>query len=153
MGSTNLGGDADAIGERLEVLTSNDGKLRPEDVLKDAKKKRSPLHHCFEWDDTEAARQHRLAQARYVIRSIEIVIEHKDPGTPQSVAVNYVNLGERNQTEPYTSIKTVMSDEVMRKRYVLSVLRELQALRVKYRDIKELADVFAAIVRVSSVIH
>ena len=44
----------------------------PEDVVSLAKDPKSPLHPCFEWDDTIAAKKWRIHQARNLILSIEI---------------------------------------------------------------------------------
>jgi hypothetical protein len=52
-----------------EVRLSHDGKLRPPDVVNAARPEESPLHSHFEWDDSEAAEEYRLYQARYLIRN------------------------------------------------------------------------------------
>ncbi|CAE6856779.1 hypothetical protein R75461_07754 [Paraburkholderia nemoris] len=46
-------------------------------VVRDARRVRSPLHACFEWDDAVAGQQYRLEQARHLIRSVRIVIQTK----------------------------------------------------------------------------
>lgn len=57
-----------------------DGRLDPADVVEAARDPASPLHGYFEWDDTEAARQHRLGQARQLIRRIKIeTVVHSVP--------------------------------------------------------------------------
>lgn len=58
--------------ELLRTLESERGRLDPEDVVEAARDPESVLHNDFEWDDTEAARQHRLNQARRVIRSVRL---------------------------------------------------------------------------------
>lgn len=66
----------DLIRKRLERLAAlNGGRLTPDAVVQDAKSAKSPLHDQFEWDDSEAARQWRLQQARDLIRSVRIEIE------------------------------------------------------------------------------
>lgn len=64
----------DVARKRLDDLYAKDGTLTPEQVLADAKRKESPLHGYFEWDDRKAAMFHRLTQARELIASYEIVI-------------------------------------------------------------------------------
>lgn len=51
-----------------------DGQLTASGILKEAKKKTSPLHSLFEWDNTLAAKQYRLAQARSVIKRANVSI-------------------------------------------------------------------------------
>lgn len=47
---------------------SEDKLLHAEAVVEHAKDPQSPLYGEFEWDDSEAAKQHRLTQARNLIR-------------------------------------------------------------------------------------
>lgn len=58
--------------ELQRIANQHHGTLEPAQVVDSAAAPQSPLHHYFEWDDTEAARQHRLNQARYLIRSVKI---------------------------------------------------------------------------------
>jgi hypothetical protein len=143
-----LNGNKDEIGARLDELADEKGNLTPEDVLEDAEDESSPLHDCFEWDDTEAAHQYRLQQARYVIRAFEVV--YKDKEDDEIVVVKFVNTGDRTNSEPYRDVFKLMSDKQHRERYVRMVLRKLKVLRMRYRNIKELADIFDAIDRVAA---
>ena len=66
-----LNGDPQVVGETLEALrVRNGGQLTPEDVVVEAAKRRSVLGQYFEWDDTEAAQQHRLFQAKCLVGSV-----------------------------------------------------------------------------------
>ena len=47
--------------ELEEIRQANNGLLLPMDVVERAKSPNSALHHCFTWDDNEAAHQHRLS--------------------------------------------------------------------------------------------
>lgn len=63
----------DLIRSELErIATKNRGRLTPEDVIASAKAKTSPLHGCFTWNDSEAAKLQRLHEAREVIRSVRV---------------------------------------------------------------------------------
>lgn len=65
-----------AIEERLErIRMRNNGVLTPEAVVADAADKSSPLHSEFEWNDKRAAHQHRLNQARELIRKVTVEIK------------------------------------------------------------------------------
>lgn len=59
--------EPDLAFNRLREL-EQDGRLTPDAVVEDAMDPESPLHDKLEWDDTEAARQYRLEQARALIR-------------------------------------------------------------------------------------
>lgn len=65
-----------AIADRLaRIAERNNGTLTPDAVVADARDKSSPLHTHFEWDDSEAAKQWRLEQARSLIRSVRVDVQ------------------------------------------------------------------------------
>lgn len=134
--------DAAVVGARLEMLRKQlSGELTPEDVLQDAKSKKSPLHSFFEWDDGEAAHQHRLQQARGLIRSVVAIYTHPDrPATKQRA---YVHIAERD-TPHYRELSHAMSLEGTRKMILQKAWSELKGWRQRYQDLKEFAEVFEA---------
>lgn len=58
-----------------------------EELLKTAASKKSPLHKYFEWDDAKAATQHRLDQARNMLRASVYIATITTNGDTRSVAV------------------------------------------------------------------
>lgn len=58
------------IESQLEVLLSIHGKLEQQHIIDAAMDPQNPLHEIFEWDDTTAACEHRLLQARQLIRVV-----------------------------------------------------------------------------------
>lgn len=54
------------------------GRLSPAAVVETARDPSSPLHHCFDWDNTSAAESWRIEQARRLIRSVRVVVTHED---------------------------------------------------------------------------
>ncbi len=103
-----------AIQDRLEsIRAKHDGRLTPEDVVKDAKSVKSPLHDRFPWDDKTAAHERRLDIARTLIRSIRVEVrtEKRDVVVPM-----YVRDPEAAQNEQgYTSLLEIKSDETVAK--------------------------------------
>lgn len=79
--------DADAVAARLLEISNRDNGLTPQSVVDDARRKSSPLHDCFEWDDTEAAKEWRLQQARNLIRAIRITPSEMTRDTPRNIFV------------------------------------------------------------------
>lgn len=61
--------------ELRALADANGGRLVPEAVVDAARDPDSPLHSHFTWDDTEAARQHRINQARVLIRTVRIDVK------------------------------------------------------------------------------
>jgi len=49
-------------------------RLTASGILKEAKKKNSPLNSLFEWDDAKASHEYRLSQARSIIRRANVSI-------------------------------------------------------------------------------
>lgn len=131
---------ADAVAEHLAVLRAQYGELTPEVILNDAESPQSPIHTCFEWADTEAARQYRLSQARQLVRVIIRVPENADE-RPVRAYVS-INDGMRRSYEP---IEVALTDVDMRREVLVKALRELNQLRRKYADLQELATVWAAV--------
>lgn len=57
------------VDQALQALYEKHGVLTPEIVLNDARRKSSPLHYEFDWDDSTAAHRWRIEQARKLIVS------------------------------------------------------------------------------------
>lgn len=61
---------ADAGAELARLRQS--GPLTPRVVVDEARDAANPLHPAFEWDDAKAADEHRLQQARGIIRAVYV---------------------------------------------------------------------------------
>lgn len=64
--------------QSLDRMLKRDGSLTASGVVSEAKKKTSPLHSLFEWDESKAAHKFRLNQARTVIRKMNVFIEEAE---------------------------------------------------------------------------
>jgi len=134
--------DAQAAGEELERLrTIHNGRLESEMVVAAASDEGSPLHAAFEWDDRIAAGAYRIEQAKYLIRSIEVVMETPGDAKPVRAFVSVV----RDEDRSYTSVSHALADPDLRQQVLLNALRELEAWRHRYAELVELANVFAII--------
>lgn len=107
----------------------------------------APLHSCFEWDDSIAAEQFRVQQARKIISSIEI--EYIKSDTPEHLArsryfVNTVSNAPKVQGQ-YTTIDVAFSNEDYRTVVLKNAYRELKTFQGKYNCYQELSDVLEAI--------
>ena len=100
-------GEAQMYGERLDYLASkNKGKVTPDMVIDDAKQKSSVFYNYFEWNQTEAARQYRIQQARQLINHIVevVVIEGK-----QSKQRSFFSIKNGGGNKAYVTIRTAVS--------------------------------------------
>ena len=150
--------------ERLEFLAAqHDGLLNPRTVVDDARAPDSPLHQYFDWEDDHAAEQWRLFQAGVLVRRIKVFIVKPDqadrrvevhlvrPEPVDSISTRrYVSLpSQRSATGGYMPVEKVLSDAERRAELMGTALRELRALREKYRVLEELADVWTALDRIA----
>ena len=132
--------DLEAVVPVLQRLEAEHGALTPEDVLTEAQEPASALHGFFTWDDSEAARLHRLAEARDLIRSVTVTYIGADE--PARTVRAFVHYGEEGV---YESVARVLGDDEKRAALLAMALADLAAWKRKYADLKELAKVFRAI--------
>lgn len=143
---------AQIAGLRLDTLQSKYGFITPDLVVEDATPVDAPLHPAFEWDDTQAAVEHRKQQARLLIGSVVAVhytsqvTEGGDeigPMTPVTVRA-FVIVQEDGQ-RVYTSTVVAMQDDYLRTQVLERALAELRSFQSKYQHLSELAVVYEAI--------
>lgn len=132
---------ADVVGVEFERLAAmHGGQLVATAVVMTARPPDSPLHPAFEWDDAEAAHQHRLSQARYLIRSLTVTVETR--AEPVEVRA-YVSIAREDGAD-YFPILSVMDDRAMRATLLEQAWREIEALERRYAAFEELAELFVA---------
>ena len=128
--------DANVAGQVCEELTNTVG-LTAETLLEASRDEGAPLHKEFEWDDSLAAEQYRMQQARHIINCLCIKVEDK---TEEPVRAFFTIVESE-----YEPINVIMSVEDKRQALLNSALRELEAFERKYQTLTELAEVFKAI--------
>ena len=143
---------AQRYGQRIyDLVEEKDGILTPEQVLIDAKNDKSPLHDFFEWNDTEAAERWRMNQARYLLRSIHVVLKNDD-GEEEQTRFTYnvrdVPDDDGEGQRVYCTIQRVLTDADIRAQVIDQAMRQLQSWRDKYRQYSEFAKVFNAIAEI-----
>jgi hypothetical protein len=127
------------VGEQIEKLKARFGHITPDMLVKEATKKRSPLHGCFTWDDKKAGVLRRLDEARYLLRMITVEVETEDDPI---VTRAFVSVTEESI---YTTIESALADDDMRESLLNQAKKELRSFKFKYSQLKELAVVFSAI--------
>lgn len=116
------------IAAELERLREPDGLLLPEKVVAAARQPTSPLHSYFEWDESKAAEQFRLIQARNLIRAV-VTIQPSAEGPITTRA--YVSLpADRVNGGGYRAIEDVIDDPAK----VAEALRDLELLLSRARS-------------------
>ena len=129
--------NAQTAGEELERIYKRDGIITPEKVLEDNTEAGTPLHDCFEWDDTAAAYKYRVKQAKEIIQTI-VTVSDSAPQLPPVRAFVSVS-------RDFHPIKIVLDDKEMKESLLSCAVSELKAFERKYSTLSELAEVFEAI--------
>lgn len=137
--------DAEIIGAELERLGT---ACTAEQIVGEAKRRASPLHPYFDWNDTEAAHKYRMEQARYYVRHIEVVIVTQAGETStrgwHHVAIEH-ELADDDGTA-YVSTMTIRKDKYLGEQVIAQALRELEGWRRRYAEYGEVfGEVFTAI--------
>jgi hypothetical protein len=112
-------------------------KLLPSAVVEAARDPDSPLHHRFTWDDSKAAHEYRLWQARELIVSVEIVVDNRFESSPV-----YVSLQSDRLQGGYRALSDVLSDKALRAELLTTAAKELEAFQWRYDRFAELSGVF-----------
>jgi hypothetical protein len=142
-----LTGDPDKVAKHLEsIANKHGGDIQPPQVVSDARHKRSPLHRYFEWDDGAAAEQFRLAQARHLINSIQVLVV--DDGEPIR-AFHNVNLStvdtEDELARGYVTLDRAANEELLRLQIVRRLYSQAKSFAREARAFEEFAGVVRAL--------
>lgn len=117
---------------------AKDKILHPRDVVSWAKSHpKSALHSEFEWNDTKAAQEHRLWQARRII-----AITINESGEPPTI----VSLRfDRPRGGGYRNTDDIIKSEELSRMMLADALADLERVRERYKLVRELASVWEAI--------
>lgn len=130
--------------DELEALRKRHKVVSPQCVLEFATDPTTALHRRFTWDDSKAAYEYRLWQARQVLRVAVSVLA----GSEEPVRA-FVSLQDDRGKEGYRWTADVLSDAELRQKMLDEAMAELRVFQRKYRVLSELAPVFEAAERVA----
>jgi hypothetical protein len=133
---------------RVELQRLADGRggiIQATEVVEAARDDASPLHDQFDWDDSIAAREWRLVQARNLLRRVELVYQ-----PPKGDTISYpmfTSLSDDREAPGggYRLTDVVLHRPELRQQLLLDAKRDLIRFKAKYGQLVELAAVFAAI--------
>lgn len=129
--------NAEEIYHELQKL----GSFSPQDVLKKASTPASPLYKYFEWDDSKAAHEYRLGQARSLVISIQIETEYGPVRAFNNLVINSVN--------QYVPLEDIKNSSLLQEQVIQAASRELNYWKEKYRTYENyFGPVFEAIKKI-----
>lgn len=133
--------DHDAVKAELERLKA-DGVIKPADVVDFARDENTALHACFTWDDSEAAQQYRLLEARNILR-VYVTTEASDTSSVRA----FVSLTTDRTKEGggYRSIADVMSDDALREQMLRDAFAQFKTMQQRYKALQQLSKVWEAV--------
>lgn len=132
---------SEVVHQELEQIRKKnpDKTLQPIDIVNAARKKRSPLHRFFEWDDTAAAEKFRLAQATFLVKAVVRVVDRGGEKKTISAYVSKRNyktgIGKSGGFEPTAVVVKRKSD---RDRLIETKVKQLDRLRQEMETISEM---------------
>ena len=141
----------DLVSACLHALMDEHGdRIGPRTVLAAAADPASPLHDRFEWDDSKAGEQVRLAQASQLIRQWKgtVVRVHREPTVIEIKPARAVESprSERGRgLDSYSATERILADPARRDDLIRTALAELAGARRRYASLVALSDVWAAI--------
>lgn len=121
------------------------GLVSPRALLERSRAPASPTHKYFEWDDTLAAEQHRLHQARQLIRAITIEVDGEE--VRKYCSPIYIEEFKENR---YIDIRKAIKDTDIWKEILGRALKDAQLWQKRYEKLKALEPVFSAISKVEA---
>jgi len=143
----------------IALAEKNGGTITPEVILDEARKKSSPLHCFFCWDNTAAAEEYRKIQAAALIRRIKVTI-HTDHDTKLRVRA-FVNVieptSDHNDTSDideqgincrqrgiYVTMESACRFDDYRNQMIQQCKRDVESFRQKYSALNEAANIINA---------
>jgi len=136
--------DAEKLGLVLEKIGFS---AKPEQIIAEARPKNSPIHHLFEWDDSEAAEKYRRWQARSHTNHLQIIIK-TEQGQEVTRAFHSVTItsDDGSRERAYCHMDSVAENPDLREQVIAKALAELNGWRARYAQYKRVfSEVFEAI--------
>jgi hypothetical protein len=116
------------------------GLLVPALVVVGARNAASPLHPHFEWDDSAAAENYRLWQARDLLIKVKVILD--GPNQTQTPTRVFVSLTpDRYSGDGYRPLDVVLANTNLRQQLLADALHEMERFQAKYATLRELTKV------------
>jgi len=131
----------------LNQIYESEGVLKPESVVEHASNPESALHGQFTWDDSKAAHEYRIWQAR---RLINVCVTILPTVNKEFRAFVSLESDRKQKGGGYRCTVDVLGDDEMRAELLTQALSELRRIRRQYETLKELAPVFKAIDKIEA---
>ena len=130
--------------KELARIQERDGCVRPSVIVAESKRVKAPLHDEFEWDNDKAGHEHRLSQARRLIR---VTVMRDDTG----VESRWVHVPVAKVEQPtaviqeregvYKPIRVVAKDPHDYRKCLHELMKQREAMDRTIRELQRAARV------------
>jgi hypothetical protein len=136
---------ASGIVEReMQAIYGEYGELVADTVLEWAQPVTAPLHSFFDWDDAKAGHEHRLEQARRLIRSVKVTYKLDEEGRNKRVRRYHSVPAGDEQRLVYRDLDEILDDPFQRQLLLRQMERDWKAFRARYEHLLEYDDMITA---------
>jgi len=134
----------------MELQNNNYGLVTPDQLVEHARNPNNLLHQLFEWDDSTAAEQFRLEQARNILRSLVYEIEII-PGKVEEIryTVNVMQNGRNG----YVAIESALASEELSRQVIDEAGKYVQMAVKRLRQYRELAKIVGTLEDALNLLH
>jgi hypothetical protein len=124
----------------------NDELPGPDILIQESLDPERPLHAVFEWDDSKAAHQHRLSQARKLLRSITAWVRTKEHYEPVRVTAVINVVDPQRGHQGYYEAKAVARSPKQSLLYQATLLKQIRSWLHKYAEWSKLTVLFTGFI-------
>lgn len=144
----NCGIKPQAAYDALERLREKNGGLTDDAIVEAAKKPSHTLHKWFEWDDTEAAIEHRRLQARALLRSLTVKYKEAPELEVRAYQVEHKARPQDPERTVYSTTDEVLRNPESRDRLIAAAIKAAMDFRSRFKHLHELDAIIESIDKV-----
>lgn len=131
--------DAQLIGTFIEKTFPNG--VKPKELVDAARPRSSPIHKYFTWDDSIAAENYRLQEARKLVSCLIVEIDDRPMRAFHNVRIE--KLGKT-----YVNFRTASANEDLWDQVIAQALNEVRIWKQKYQTYQQFKPIFMGIQKV-----
>lgn len=131
--------------EALVEIRAKYNELTPALVVQEFSDPAHPHHRKINWDDASAADEHRLSQARQLIRSVRVKYREADELRPAGYVRAFHAVAVPGSARPvYEPLERIAADPVATELLLRQMRRDWETLRRRYEAFAEFWDLVRA---------
>lgn len=121
-----------------QEIVSIGESVTPKQIVDFGRNPDTELHKCFEWNDSIAAEQYRIQQARHVVCNL-VIVEETQKTEPQKLRLL------QRADEGYKPAELIVQNKSEYERLLERARAELSSFKQRYHMLVELEEILALI--------